>query len=124
MGEEEIKNLLCLWWHYYRLFNYSDLIEIMFYEALEKDYYPILKVATYLNHFRQDNYPLAQALYNDEFDNLVKAIDVASPYAFKSPEAMANEEERLLESLRFFATLNQEVPLVRAYDDYGNELRQ
>lgn len=124
MDEKEIKELIYLWWKYYRTTEYSPGIEDAFETALEADYYDVLKIATYLHRRHNDNYPLAAALYYGNIDELITAIDVGSRELFSSQEDMVKEHDALMEELKYFRGLKQEVPLMFATDESGNILLQ
>lgn len=121
MDIEYIKQLLIIWWTCYSLEEYDENMNILYAILVDDDPMRMFDIATILRKNNLPNDIIADAIYNEQIEELFNAIPKAIQKHFSTDEEYIRMRETLIKELEYFLSLDgYRIPHLYVQDIYGN----
>lgn len=121
MDIEYIKQLLIIWWTCYSLEEYDENMNILYAILVDDDPMRMFDIATILRKNNLPNDIIADAIYNEQIEELFNAIPKAIQKHFSTDEEYIRIRETLIKELEYFLSLDgYRIPHLYVQDIYGN----
>lgn len=121
MDIEYIKQLLIIWWTCYSLEEYDENMNILYAILVDDDPMRMFDIATILRKNNLPNDIIADAIYNEQIEELFNAIPEAIQKHFSTDEEYIRMRETLIKELEYFLSLDgYRIPHLYVQDIYGN----